>query len=460
LKYTHVVRNSLVAIALLAIAACEQVEQMAGSVLPSRKAIPEVPHSGDREDAPPLEQRGNAQFSDAIYDDTGTLLLTVGSMGSARMMVWDAGNGALISAFDAVVPNPGSRTHWMIDSKRRRLLGRRGSNDAYALFDLMTGKTISVIEDTDDGAGGKTPPPPAFREPYAIGLVNDGTQVLRFRPGWIELWDVDPPRLARKVESPFTEQRFAPACVGGTPGSTYTSKIPCWELSDDRRTLAAAFTPEEPVNAYTQYMLLVTATLEIERLKIPEASIGFSFTSFAFSPDNRWLAVGNSQQLWLYDRRAREWVRSIAGEEQRSNALAPMRFTADSKRIIALGDQLQLNVFEVETGERIGRHDQPFGDFEGEIKISADGSRIVVYKFLPDIFEIFDGSTVQRLGWVCPYFCNARHNPVQPGYAVSPDGKSVAVSHRRGVAVWDTAADRIRFALADPKRKPLPYPMR
>ena len=51
------------------------------------------------------------------------------------------------------------------------------------------------------------------------------------------------------------------------------------------------------------------------------------------------------------------------------------------------------------------------------------------------------------------------HNPIQPPYAVSPDGRSVAISHRRGAAVWDTATDRIKFPLLDSKRKPLPYPM-
>lgn len=445
-------------IALVALAACEQVERAASTALPSRKAIAEVPHRGDRADAPPLEQRGNAQFSDARYDDSGTLLLTVGEIGSSgRLLVWNATTGALVSAFDAIVPSRGSRNHWMIDSKRKRLLARRGADDAHALFDLMTGEMISVIEDTDDGAGGKTKPPPAFREPYPVGLVGDQSQVLIFKPGVVQLWDLDPPKLAKSVPSPFTEQRFFPACTGGTPGSTYTDKQ-CWELSDDGRTLAVAFTPDDPVDAYTQYMLIDTASLEIERLAMPESSHGHSFKSFALSPDNRWLAVGNSEGFWLYDRPARAWTRWTAGQEHRSNALAPMRFTADSKRLIALGDQLQLNAFDVESGALIGRHNQPFGDYEGEIKISADGSRVVIYKFLPDILEIFDGATMQRLGWVCPYFCNVMHNPIQPGYAVSPDGASVAVSHRRGVAVWDTAMDRLRVPLHDSKRKPLPYP--
>jgi len=289
---------------------------------------------------------------------------------------------------------------------------------------------------------------------------------LIFKPGAMELWDVAPPapeggpgpaRLAKRAISPFTPQRFFPTCVGGAPGSTYNDKQ-CWEWSPDRRVLAVAYTPEEPINALTQHLLIGIDDLEIERLEVPGPA-SRSFTSFAFSPDNQWLALGNSGGMWLYDRAAKEWARWIPGDHKRNRALAPMRFTSDSSRVIALGDQLQISVYDVGTGSMAGRHDPTFENWEGELKLSADGSRIVVYKFLSDTFEVLDGSDAKRLGWVCPYFCNVRHNPVQPGYAVSPDGRSVAISHRRGAAVWNTATDTMRFALRDPKRKPLPYPM-
>lgn len=447
----------LTLMALLILAGCEQAERAIGGALSSRKAIAELKYSGDRPDAPPLEERGNAVFTDAAYDQSGTLLITLADMGSARMQVWDVETGALISGFDAIVPNPGSRNIWMIDGTRKRIFARTGKNDGYALFDLMTGNTISTIADTDDGAGGTVPPPPAFREPYAVGLTADGTQALIFKSGVMELWNVETAKLARREASPFTKHRFIPAATGGTPGSTYTDKHQ-WEWSPDRRTLAMAFTPEEPVNATTEYMLLDVTTLELQRIYVPEVAGTRTFTAFAFSPDHRWLAVGNHEEVWLYERSTREWVRSIQGEEHRSNALAPMRFTADSKRLIALGDQLQINVFDVESGARLGRYQPPFGQFEGAIKISNDGSRIIVYRFLPDIFEVLDGADTRRIGWVCPYFCNVMHAPNQPGYAVSPDGKLAAVSHRRGAAVWDTATDTIRFPLRDPKRKPLPWP--
>src|SRR5687767_14754038 len=303
----------LTLMALLILAGCDQAARVIDSAVLAKKALPELKYSGDRPDAPPLEQRGNAVFSDAAFDASATLLITQSFGGSARMQVWDTKTGAMISGFDAIVPNPGSRNIWMLDSARKRLFARNGKNDGFALFDLTTGATIASFADTDDGQGGKTPPPAAFREPYATGLVAGGTQALIFKPGAMELWDVESARLVKRAASPFTTQRFFPTCTGGTPGSAYTDKPACWEWSTDRRTLAVAFTPEEPVQAYTQYMLIDAPTLEVTRITVPNEILTRSFTAFEFSPDGRWLAVGTSEGLWLYDRRTASFGRFIAG---------------------------------------------------------------------------------------------------------------------------------------------------
>ena len=444
--------------ALLMLAACDQAERAIGSAVGPRKAIAELKYAGDRPDVPPLEERGNAQFTNAAYDDTGTLLITEAWFGSARLQVWNAEDGTLIAGFDGIIPNPGSHNIWMIDSARRRLFARNGKSDGFALFDLMTGKTISAIDDTDDGAGGKVRRHRRPHEPYPVGLVNDNTQAVIFKPGAIELWDVDPPRLAKRVPSPFSEQRFAPVAVGGTPGSAYTDKEQ-WEWSPDRRTLAVAYT-EEPMQGLTQ--------VPADRRghaggRTPHASqeratpLAHGFCVLAGPP----LARGRRQRGILALRSHHEGVgqayRRRAAPQQRAGADAVHRrqLAPDRARRSAADVGVQ-RAFGIRWRAGTSRSSKTGRARSGSPRTAAASC---VYKFLSDTFEVLDGSDAKRLGWVCPYFCNVMHAPLDRPFAVSPDGKSVAISNRRGVAVWDTATDTIRFPLKDPKRKPLPYPM-
>ncbi len=47
-----------------------------------------------------------------------------------------------------------------------------------------------------------------------------------------------------------------------------------------------------------------------------------------------------------------------------------------------------------------------------------------IYRFVSDTFEVLEGRDARRLGWVCPYFYNAKHHPVEAPFAVSPDSDS------------------------------------
>jgi hypothetical protein len=416
----------------------------AHSIAYRQRAIPALPHAGDRRDAPPLAERGNGVFVGAAYDPTGTLLITLPYYGSAPMHVWDANAGTIVSSLQAGVPGNNTQRIWMFDGPRTRLFAQKANSRDFALFDLLTGNVISSV-----------PYKRGEQPPFPVGL-NAAGQALVFTPGFIELWNLDPPAVARREPTVFTDERYVPTCVVGV-GSTYHDKH-CWEWSTDRRTLALAYNPEKKVGADTEFVLIDTATLQREPIERPQGVKRQTFAYFAFSPDNRWLAVGMRDGMRFYDRRAREWGREVNGDHPRNDFLAPIRFSADSSRVIALGDQLQVAVYDPQSGARFGGHTPTKDDWEGVIEASADGSRVVLYKFSSDTIEVLDGANARRIGWVCPYFCNMRHNPVQVPYAVSPDGRSVAMSHRRGAAVWDTDTDTIRFPLHDPKRKPLPYP--
>ena len=413
-------------------------------------AIPELAYAGDRPDAPPLEQRGNATFMFAKFDDEGKFLVTVPFMGPAGgLIAWDAQTGAMLSRLDIKIPMMLSWPVWMIDGTRGRMLGQNSSlyDDKFRLVDLRTGRIVGDLPDENTDTKHPT---------MAAGLVGDGNEVLLFKPGRLEVWQLDPPQLARSIPSPMPVDRYVPGCVGGIP-ATYNDKH-CFEFSPDRRTLAVAYTPVFSPMSESHFIVIDLPTLEVKELRMPNERANRTLASFAFSPDNKWLAVGTDREMLIYDRADYSWANTIPGDHKRNQLVGPVRFTPDSKRVITLEDQLQASVYDADSGKLIGRHKPEFENWEGVFEVSRDGSRVVIYKFLSDTFEVMDGQDMKRLGFVCPYFCNVKHNPIQPPYAVSPDGRHVAISHRRGTAIWDTATDQIRFPLRDPDRKPLPYP--
>jgi len=434
--------------ALVLAAAIASGCQALDSAIPRQPAIADIPFAGDRPDAPPLEQRGNGTFLFASYDPSGKYLITVPFMGPpAGLISWDATTGELLSHIRFQIPMY-SKPIWMLDGTRGRILAKESTGDHYRLVDLKSGQAVAELPD-DPAADPKHPA-------FAVGLVADGNEVLLFKPGWLEVWQLDPMKLVRRRPSPWAVDHYIPGCVGGIP-ATYNDQR-CWEWSPDRRTIAVADTPVFSPTSPTQFQLIDATTLDVQELTLPPDDSAGELASFAFSPDNRWLAIGLHRKMLLYDRIARSWGASVQGDHKRSPLVGPMRFTADSRRVITLEDQLQVSVYDVATGARLGRHVPAFENWEGAFKVSDDGSRIVIYKFVSDTFEVLDGNNAARLGFVCPYFCNLKHNPADSPYAVSPDGRSVAISQRRGTAIWDTATDTIRVALRDPLRKPLPYP--
>jgi WD40 repeat protein len=390
-----------------------------------------------------LAKRGNATFAAATFDDEGKVLVTAmrgGAPLEGPVQVWDAATGQLWANIDTRVP----KNLWMVDSKRQRFLGTSGRD--LRLFDLRTGRVIVTISDDS----GDVSRPLSLR---AVGLTADGNEVLLFKPGSIEVWRLDPPALVRRARSPLPPDAYFPRCVGGLP-ATYNDKF-CWEWSPDRRSLAIAYTPVFSPMSESHFVLIDVSTLEVQELAFPTERKSRTLAAFAFSPDGQKLAIGTDQEVLIYERSSNRWGATILGDHKRNRYLGAMRFTADGARVIALGDSSQVSVYDVATGRRVGRYEPPAGNLETVFRVSSDGSRIVLYDFVSDILQVLDGKDARPLGWVCPYFCNAKHNPEEVAFAVSPDGQSVAASHRRGTAIWDVATDSLRFPLQDPQWPPL-----
>jgi hypothetical protein len=232
----------------------------------------------------------------------------------------------------------------------------------------------------------------------------------------------------------------------------------CAELSRTGRWLALTDhdTADHNVPARTWIADLERGTLR--RVTLPDTAGMRSGTSgFAFSPDERSLAIELVEGMWIgYP--VEDTVpsgRVVRGDHQHSRRLLPIGYTADGRRLVALGQQLTVATYDAASGELVGRVMAPSGHHDGVLRVSADGSRAVVYRYLADILVVVDGGTGTLAGYLCPYFCNRFHNPVDVPFAVSPDGRRVATGGRLGAGLWDTDADTLVAPLVDRSRPPL-----
>jgi hypothetical protein len=225
-----------------------------------------------------------------------------------------------------------------------------------------------------------------------------------------------------------------------------------WEISPGGRLLAL-HAPGEDRAAPPVVHLVDLTTLDARALALPPQAAGRSLESFAFARDDARLAIGASDGLWIHDLRDGAWI-FAPGRNRRNAALGPLCFSADGARVIALGDQGQIAVIDALEGTWLGGSETDFEDWEAVVRASADGSRVARYLFASDVIEVLDGADARTLGWVCPYFCNARHNPVAVALAPSPDGAVLAASHRYGAALW-SLDDRLLAPLFDPALAPV-----
>ncbi len=391
------------------------------------KAIPEIPHAGFRTDIPD-SLRGNATFESAVYARDGRWLVTVHLL-SPGLRVWDGQSGALVSHVEAAIdPNE----PWMVDASTARLVAHRSGERALSVFDLKSGAVIGDVGDT-------TAAPPT-----ALGVANG--KLVTARDGAVDVWSLD--SLVRVAHVALPLMGAGPGCTGGIPSTTNDKK--CWELSASGRWLAMALTPRDAADAASQFVLVDLAEQTWEALALPDGALDQHLASFAFSADETHLAMGTDRGLYLRDIAARSWTAHVNGPARRNRFLGPIAFTARDTRLFALGDLLGFFAHDAASGAQAGFSEIPFWDREGILKASADGSRVMVYRFVADVIEIFDGANAQHVGWICPFFCNAKHNPVAVAFAVSPDGMTVAASHRYGAGLFDAKTDRLIAPLRDP----------
>jgi len=400
-----------------------------------KKPIPGLPYQGFRRDIP-AGRRGNAVFVKGVFTRDGRYLVTLGR----GIRVWDAATGGLLRALPASLDG---NDPLVADGAYHRVLARRGD----VAPSLPEARGLWIWDLRDGTRRGPIPEPTWAGRAQPIGITPKGEAVV-LREGRIETWALDGGARRLSLEPP-PGRRF---CELSDP---IAYDKPCAELSRSGRWLALI--DRDSANSMALYWTWL-ADLERGSLRVvlPDDVDVRGGHGFAFTPDEGTLALQVADGMWIghplegNDLPGADRGRLVRGEHQRGLFLLPMAYTADGTRIVAMGDQFTVATYEAESGRLVGRVKPPFEDLEGALRVSADGSRAIAYRYIADILVVIDGATGRQRGYVCPYFCNRAHNPVDVPYAVSPDGRRVATGGRLGAGLWDTDADTLIAPLMDP----------
>jgi len=414
-------RLLLIFILVLGLSSCD---------LDHRKKIRrEVPHSGFRSDAPDAMERGNGKFGDASFDPSGRWLLTLAAFEGLRL--WRASDGQFIKGLQG---SPVAGWHFTADGGA--VMMEFDKQPGYHLVSLPTGDVIaSIAQDRDDS------------NQRLVGLTPDGSLALVISGDALEFWSLESGELVTAITGPWQPRPKGPGC-GVYSSSYFTTQ--CLAFSPDNAWLAMAYTDFGDTRNPTNYYLVDLRRREFIKLDLPDlAKLGTA--GLLFSPDSRTLAIGVSKGLLFFDMASRLPSPVVAGQHPRNQFLVPTAFSTPTT-LVALADQLEVNIVDTAEGQIFRRH-RPGDDWEGVFRVSRNGARVVLYHFRGDVLEVLNGRTGDRVGWVCPYFCNALHNPVAVEFAVTPNGSAVAASHSFGAAIWSSDTDALLAPLFDPHLK-------
>jgi WD40 repeat protein len=406
-----------------------------------KKPIPELPYQGFRQDIPD-GRRGNAVFVKGVFTRDGRYLVTLGP----GIRVWDAATGALLLTLPASLDGNDAL---VADGKYRKVLARRG--------DVAPGMPEAMglwIWNLQDGSRQSAIPEASWAgRAHPIGITPTGGAVV-LREGRIETWALDGSGRRLSIKPPPGRQFCQPS-------DPIVHDKRCAELSRSGRWLALIDRDASNPMAPSWTWLVDLERSALRRVLLPDSVDVRGGHGFAFSPDEKTLALQVTAGMWIgYPLEGdagpgADAGRFVRGEHQRGLFLLPMSYSADARRIVALGDQFTVATYDAGSGTLVGRVKPPFEDLEGALRVSADGSRAIAYRYIADILVVIDGATGTQRGYVCPYFCNRAHNPVAVPYAVSPDGRRVATGGRLGAGLWDIDTDTLIAPLMDPALPPL-----
>lgn len=149
------------------------------------------------------------------------------------------------------------------------------------------------------------------------------------------------------------------------------------------------------------------------------------------SPDGRWIVTAQGRFAYVWDAATgRELIHEL---EISKNGLTQIKFSGDSKRLIAAGPSDVVRIWDVSTGTQLSA----VGPVDSECAaFNPDSSRIATGGF-DKVIRVFDASTGQELRVM-----NEKQAGNVTDLAFSPNGGQIVSIGGTNVYVWDSESGR------------------
>jgi WD40 repeat protein len=410
---------------------------------------------------------GGETFVEALaYSPNGKVLFSLGFDGS--LCAWDAASGRCLNHFGRPVAGVSSlnvspdgkkvgvfkgmgSSVWDVTTGkevplRRPWLGRKeigevayspdGRSIAFArglihLRDAATDRDLRTFARKEGGAF------------WAVLFSRDSRTLLGggVTPGehFVVFWDVASGKELRRIQSP--QEHFHSAHLALSPDGKVlaTGGVPIrlWDSATARELFAVggngfhiAFAPDGRTLASwggRSVDLIETSTGKLRsRLK------GFSRnrTTFAFSPDNRTVALNDDTGgIHLVDLASGKEVRASEGH---SGAVLNLSLSADGKVLATAGADGTARVWDVARGRELRRVKTSQRGLSA-VSLSPDGKQLAAVDGCVRVWDVSTGREVRRFGTEGAYYM---------AVAFAPDGKGLAASGLGDTWLWDVASGK------------------
>jgi len=274
----------------------------------------------------------------------GKRLISAGTDGT--LCHWDTASGKELGRIDLK-----EKFTYAALSPDGRTAALGGSNQTIRLHDVVADKQIRVLDGHVDSDGNEV-------EVLVLTFSADGRQLAaRGADQHIRVYDVASGKLVHNIAIPI--EAAGDAVIGGDPMRVGLA------FSHDGQLLAS------PGPGESLSIIHAATGKEVRRLPVKQSAVA----DFAFSPDNRVLAVENTDRtvtLWEVvtgQRRAdlgkpyraqegRIFIALFVGQGldlQGSGAASALAFSADGRLLAARGADQSIVLYEVATGQELGQ---------------------------------------------------------------------------------------------------------